>query len=73
MNSHGVTCIPHPDPPSHLPLHPIPLGLPSAGGLSTCLTHPTHPVELLSAREHGFAGGVSTATSTYWDPPETGN
>ena len=23
--SHGVTCIPHPDPPSHLPLHPIPL------------------------------------------------
>ena len=28
--SHGFTCIPHPDPPSHLPLHPIPLGLPSA-------------------------------------------
>ena len=25
--SHGITCIPHPDPPSHLPLHPIPLGL----------------------------------------------
>ena len=23
--SHGFTCIPHPDPPSHLPLHPIPL------------------------------------------------
>ena len=23
--SHGVTCIPHPDPPSHLPLHLIPL------------------------------------------------
>ena len=38
--SHGVTCIPHPDPPSHLPLHPIPLGLPSAPGLSTCLMHP---------------------------------
>ena len=28
--SHTFTCIPHPDPPSHLPLHPIPLGLPSA-------------------------------------------
>ena len=28
--SHGFTCIHHPDPPSHLPLHPIPLGLPSA-------------------------------------------
>ena len=39
--SHGYTCIPHPDPPSHLPLHPIPLGLPSAPGLSTCLMHPT--------------------------------
>ena len=30
--SHGVTRIPHPDPPSHLPRHPIPLGLPSAPG-----------------------------------------
>ena len=27
--SHGFACIPHHDPPSHLPLHPIPLGLPS--------------------------------------------
>ena len=35
--SHGFTCIPHPDPPSHLPLHSIPLGLPSAPALSTCL------------------------------------
>ena len=39
--SHGFTCIPHPDPPSHLPLYPIPLGLPSAPGPSTCLMHPT--------------------------------
>ena len=23
--SHGFTCIPHPDPPSHLPLYPIPV------------------------------------------------
>ena len=35
--SHGVICIPHPDPPSPLPLHPIPLGVPSAPGPSTCL------------------------------------
>ena len=28
--SHGFTCIPLPDPPSRLPPHPIPLGLPSA-------------------------------------------
>ena len=32
--SHGFTCVPHPDPPSCLPLHPIPLGLPSAPALS---------------------------------------
>ena len=30
---------PHPEPPSHLPFHPIPLGLPSAPGPSTCLMH----------------------------------
>ena len=32
--SHGFTCVPHLDPPSCLPLHPIPLGLPSAPALS---------------------------------------
>ena len=39
--SHGFTCISHPDPPSCLPLHPIPLCLPSAPAVSTCLIHPT--------------------------------
>ena len=39
--SHGFTCVPHPDPPSLLPPHPIPLGLPSAPAPSTCLMHPT--------------------------------
>ena len=39
--SHGFTCVPHPDPPSHLPLRLISLGLPSASGPSTCLMHPT--------------------------------
>ena len=48
--SHGLTCIPHPDPPSHLPLHPIPLGLPSAPGLSTCLMHPTWAGDLFHPR-----------------------
>ena len=33
--SHRFTRIPHPNPPSHLPLHLIPLGLPSAPGPST--------------------------------------
>ena len=35
--SHGFTCIPHPGPPAHLPLHQIPLGLPSAPGPSTAI------------------------------------
>ena len=39
--SHGFTCVPYPDPLSHLPLHPIPLGHPSAPSPSTCLMHPT--------------------------------
>ena len=39
--SHGFTCVPHPNPRSCLPCHPIPLGLPSAPALSTCLMHPT--------------------------------
>ena len=37
--SHGFTCAPHPDPPSRLPPHPSPLGLPSAPALSTCLAY----------------------------------
>ena len=32
---HGCTCVPHPDPPSHLPPRPIPQGYPSAPALST--------------------------------------
>ena len=39
-NSHGFTCVPHTDPPSHLPLYPNPLGLPSAPGPSACLMRP---------------------------------
>ena len=48
--SHGVTCIPRPDPASHLPLHPVPLGLPSAPGPSTCLMHPTWAGDLFHYR-----------------------
>ena len=48
--SHGFTYVPHPNPPSHLPLHSIPLGLPSAPGLSTCLIHPTWAGDLFHPR-----------------------
>ena len=36
--SHGCTCVPHPELPSRLPPHPIPLGHPSAPALSA-LSH----------------------------------
>ena len=36
--SHGCTCVPHPEPPSHLPSQSIPQGHPSAPALST-LSH----------------------------------
>ena len=49
-NSHGFTCVPHPDPLSHLPLRPIPLGLPSAPGPSACLMHPTWAGDLFHPR-----------------------
>ena len=48
--SHGFTSIPHPHPPSHLPLYPIPLGLPSAPGPSTCLMYPTWADDLFHPR-----------------------
>ena len=41
-NSQGFTCVPHPNPPSHLPLHPLPLGFPSAPGPSACLIQLFH-------------------------------
>ena len=37
-------------PPSHLPLHPISLGLPSAPGPSACLMHPTWAGDLFHPR-----------------------
>ena len=33
--SHGCTCVPHPEPPFHLPSYPTPQGRPSAPALST--------------------------------------
>ena len=48
--SHGFTRVPHPNPLSHLPPHPIPLGLPSAPAPSTCLMHPTWAGDLIHPR-----------------------
>ena len=51
-NSHGFTYVPHPDPPSHLPLHPLPLGFPSVPGPSACLMHPTCSPAFLMMRSY---------------------
>ena len=37
--SHGYTCVTHPDPPSHLPSHPIPQGHPSVPPSLNTLSH----------------------------------
>ena len=37
---HGLTCVPHPETPSHLPTHTIPMGHPSAPS-------PEHPVSCI--------------------------
>ena len=50
--SHGFTCVPHPEPASHLPPHPIPLGHPSALSLSTCLMYPTWTGDLFHAWQY---------------------
>ena len=49
-NSHGFTCVPHPDPSTNLPLHSLPLGLPSAPGPSACLMYPTWAGDLFHPR-----------------------
>ena len=46
----GLHVFPIPIPTSHLPLHPIPLGLPSVPGPSACLMHPTWAGDLFHPR-----------------------
>ena len=46
----GLHVFPIPIPPSHLRLHPIPLGLPSAPGPSACLMHPTWAGDMFHPR-----------------------
>jgi len=42
--SNGCTCVHHPEPPSHLPPHPIPPPSPSHPSGSSQCTSPEHPV-----------------------------
>ena len=54
--SHGFTCVPILNPPSHLPPHPIPLGHPTVSALSTCLLHPTWTGDLFHL---GWTGWIT--------------
>ena len=59
--SHGFTSIPHPDPPYYFPLRPIPLGLPSAPGPSTCLMHPAWAGDLFHPRSYTCFSSLKTS------------
>ena len=43
--------------PSHLPLHPLPLGFPSAPGPRACLMHPTWAGDLFHPRYYAWFFG----------------
>ena len=55
--SHGFTCIPHPDPPSHLPLYLIPLGNRSPAQVG-CMRQVLRPVALGWTRAMTIFKGV---------------
>ena len=61
--SHGFTCVPHPDAPSRLPPHPIPLGLPSAPARSTCLWENSIETSILSRVKQTTSPGWMHETS----------
>ena len=73
--SHGFTCIPDPDPPSHLPLHPIPMRLPSTPGPSTCLMHPAQGPFYWhwDSTENGTLSNVFPSPSTWKQREEKKN
>ena len=66
--SHGFTCVPHPEPPSHLPPHLIPLGHPSAPALSTCQeSSPALQSEGISSSALSLLYGPTlTSVHNYW-------
>ena len=67
----GYTCIPHPNSPSHLPLHPNPVGLPSAPGQSTCLKHCYSTNAIVPKKNFMISGGnwtcIFVPARTLWE------
>ena len=65
-NGLEFTCLPHPDPPSHLPLHPLPPGLPRGPGPSACLI-PAPQFESISSSVISLLHGPTvTSIHNYW-------
>ena len=74
--SHGFTCVPHPEPPSYLPPHPLPLGHPSALSLSKMVMITLH------ARCYFCFGSIPSfflelflhwSPVAYWAPTDLGS
>ena len=70
---HGWTCVPHPEPLSHLPPHPVPQGHPSALALSrpwaSRLVHRTWTGDLFHIWEYTCFNAVLECLLSM-DPPE---
>ena len=59
--SHRCTCVPHPEPPTHLPTHPIPLGCPRAPVLKV----------LRKLHSSGVASFLNSPALNLWRCPGT--
>ena len=65
MNLPRCACGPHPEPPSHLPPHTIPLGHPSAPAPTSCIKpalviHLLYDIIHVLCRECQFSSGIPT-------------
>ena len=60
--SHGFTCVPHPDHPSHFPPHPIPLSLPSEAWFLNPVTDVL--IRRVSVEAHDYEDRHWSKTST---------
>ena len=66
--SHGFTCVPHPDPPSHLPLHPV-FPVHQALALVSCIQRQWSFIIKHKPHQHLLLFCESTAFNSFTPPP----